>query len=648
MKKIYVFLFLVALIKVAADAQVIYIDNSGVQASYDSTLFVKHSDAEIKYKSISANQITLLPSLFLDRYNLNSKYIMSLESEKLLQNFYLEAGISKSGHLLLNKELNLNDFYWGWESPSCQLRGHFLGHWLSAAAYLYAETKDMAVKAKADYIIDELALCQDANGGKWLGSFSEKYFELMAQNKPVWSPQYTVHKTLMGLLDIYLFADSQKALDILNNFGDWFYEWSQEQVKNNNPHAVYRGETGAMLELWAQLYEITNEDKYLTLMQNYGNPWTFQQLINGEDALSADHCNASIPWSHGSAKIYEISGNKYWKNVTEAFWKSAVVDRETFATGGQNAGEHWIAPGQIHKFLGENNQEHCTVYNMIRTADYLFRWNGDFSYADYIEKNIYNGILAQQHPETGMVAYFLPMAAGYTKGGEKGWGHPTMDFYCCHGTLVQAHVKYFENIYYEYDKGLVVSQYIPSKLNWEKDGEKVVVEQDFLGNSYNKEYDASRWNMKFKIETENPTNFAMKFRVPSWVKSKPIVKINDSKVEVQVSNGGFELVRDWNNDKVSIEFPVELYLEPLPGAKDMYAVMEGPIVLAGVIDNDIQLKGNPKKPLEWLVNEYDQEYKTVKWKQSHYRTVGQPANVKFKPLYEIADEKYTIYFNVKK
>ena len=50
MKKIYVFLFLVALIKVAADAQVIYIDNSGVQASYDSTLFVKHSDAEIKYK----------------------------------------------------------------------------------------------------------------------------------------------------------------------------------------------------------------------------------------------------------------------------------------------------------------------------------------------------------------------------------------------------------------------------------------------------------------------------------------------------------------------------------------------------------------------------------------------------------------------
>jgi len=99
-------------------------------------------------------------------------------------------------------------------------------------------------------------------------------------------------------------------------------------------------------------------------------------------------------------------------------------------------------------FAGENNQEHCTVYNMMRTADYLYRWTGDPSFADYIERNLYNGILAQQHPQTGMVAYFLPMAAGYTKGGEKGWGHPTMDFYCCHGSLVQAQTRYLEYVYY--------------------------------------------------------------------------------------------------------------------------------------------------------------------------------------------------------
>ena len=46
--------------------------------------------------------------------------------------------------------------------------------------------------------------------------------------------------------------------------------------------------------------------------------------------------------------------------------------------------------------LGDKNQEHCIVYNMMRLADYLLRWTGDVAYADYWERNLYNGILAQQ------------------------------------------------------------------------------------------------------------------------------------------------------------------------------------------------------------------------------------------------------------
>ena len=49
---------------------------------------------------------------------------------------------------------------------------------------------------------------------------------------------------------------------------------------------------------------------------------------------------------------------------------------------------------------------------MMRLADYLLRWTGDASYDDYWERNLYNGSLAQQHPETGMVTYFLPLRSG--------------------------------------------------------------------------------------------------------------------------------------------------------------------------------------------------------------------------------------------
>lgn len=48
-------------------------------------------------------------------------------------------------------------------------------------------------------------------------------------------------------------------------------------------------------------------------------------------------------------------------------------------------------------FLGDRNQEFCTVYNMVRLADYLYRFTGETVYADYIEKNLYNGFLAQQN-----------------------------------------------------------------------------------------------------------------------------------------------------------------------------------------------------------------------------------------------------------
>jgi uncharacterized protein len=119
--------------------------------------------------------------------------------------------------------------------------------------------------------------------------------------------------------------------------------------------------------------------------------------------------------------------------------------------------------------LGPRTQEHCTVYNMMRLADFLLRWNGDPTYGDYWEFNLWNGILAQQHPDTGMIAYFLPLHAG----AQKAWGSATEDFWCCHGSLVQAHAISANHIWYQSKKALTLSQYIPNEANWELEGETI-------------------------------------------------------------------------------------------------------------------------------------------------------------------------------
>ena len=84
-----------------------------------------------------------------------------------------------------------------------------------------------------------------------------------------------------------------------------------------------------------------------------------------------------------------------------------------------------------------------------------YRKTGDTKYADYIERALYNGFLAQQNRDTGMPAYFLPLIPGAVKKR----GSKTRDFWCCHGTMVQAQTLYTELVYYISDKTLSVMQY---------------------------------------------------------------------------------------------------------------------------------------------------------------------------------------------
>lgn len=105
------------------------------------------------------------------------------------------------------------------------------------------------------------------------------------------------------------------------------------------------------------------------------------------------------------------------ENAHREIFKCAVTDRGTYATSGANSGEFWVPPHQQGHFLGASDQEFCTVYNLVRTADYLFKWTGDTKYADYIERCLYNGFLAQQNASTGMPTYFLPLKHGSKKNG---------------------------------------------------------------------------------------------------------------------------------------------------------------------------------------------------------------------------------------
>ena len=598
-------------------------------------------------KAVNRKDVQILPGLFQRRMKLNEEYLMELDPSCLLQNFYIEAGIIPPGGQVIS-DPDKAKMHWGWEAPSCQLRGHFLGHWLSAAAKLCAGGDKPELRARVDLIVEELAKCQEMNGGEWVGSIPEKYFAMLVPGRYIWSPQYTMHKTIMGLKDVYEQLGNRTAIDILDRLADWYVRWVKD-MQGSNPEAVYSGEQAGMLEIWADLYALTNKDKYLFLIKAYEQNALFERLDKGGDALSDDHANASIPLAHGAARLAEITGEKIWVKRLEAFWKTAVESRGMFATTGCNAGEFWIPPHIQGRYLGNEDQEFCTVYNMVRAAEYLLRRTGESKYADYIERALYNGFLAQQNKETGMPTYFLPLIPG----GRKKWGSRTRDFWCCFGTMVQAQTLYPELIWYTAEDGVTVSQYIPSEMETTLAAGKVRLSQKIHMKDYNNQvlFDehsegrVSRWSLRFIIQSETNETWTLKLRVPCWCVDEPVITLNGKPFKAREQNSWIEISRNWGEqNELDVFFPSKVVFEHLDGAEELVCAVDGPIVLAGLTDCDTGLKGDLNDPDNILLPEQSHTYGAFVWTQNVYQTRHQKENFRMIPLYEVTDERYTIYF----
>ena len=616
-------------------------------------------------KNVAGTKVVLRDNELLQKENDNRAYMMELDNSALLQNYYLEAGI---GHVFGGKSLKHS----GWEDPTCQLRGHFLGHFLSAAAMRYNETGDEEMLAKANTIVHELAACQKENGGQWVASIPEKYFTWIANGKAVWAPHYTVHKTFMGLIDMYKLAGNKEALEIAIKFANWFYEFTKDKTREEMD-SILEYETGGMLEMWADLYEITKDERYVELIEKYDRRCLFDPILEGVDVLTNMHANTTIPEVIGCARVYEATGKERYKKIVEGYWDLAVTKRGSFVTGGQTMGEIWTPPHNMEARLGEKNQEHCTVYNMMRLADILFKWTGDVKYLNYIEKNLYNGIMAQgyfrgghtngqtaEYPEEGLITYFLPMHAGY----RKGWGSKFSDFFCCHGSLVQANAAHNKYLYYQNENTIYLGVYADSSAEFDINGNKLVINQhrDSLSGSFHSSSTSSAGqgiNEKTRIYQNQPnqrmqvidisvdrdTEMVLKLRKPEWVHTNAILTINGEETYYEITEDGFVTVdRVWKDgDKLTWSMPMDVYCSPLEGSDDTIAFSYGPYALAGITDEERVLNTNGKDPAELLGHDTEREWGS--WKDT-FKTKYQDRGFRLIPIKDIGYERYQMYFQV--
>ena len=144
-----------------------------------------------------------------------------------------------------------------------------------------------------------------------------------------------------------------------------------------------------------------------------------------------------------------------------------------------------------------------------------------------------------------MPTYFLPLRAG----GHKKWGTKRHDFWCCHGTMVQAQCLYPELIYYEDAAAdtLYINQYIPSEYHFTLGGASGTIRQTTAMKAYNAQalFDEkddgqmSRWLLKFEINAANTEGLTLALRVPSWCHGILRVQVNEEDVASPVIKDGF-------------------------------------------------------------------------------------------------------------
>lgn len=519
-----------------------------------------------KVQYFALDDVELLSSPFRQACELDKKYLLEMDVDRLLAPFLREANLPAKA-----------ESYTNWENTG--LDGHIGGHYLSALSLMYAATKDEQIKKRLDYMLNELQPVQDANGDGYIGGVpggKTIWKEISEGNiraggfdlNGKWVPLYNIHKTYAGLRDAYLYYHSEKAKAMLIKMTDWMISVT-DNLSEQQMQDMLRSEHGGLNETFADVAAITGDKKYLTLAHRFSHKQILDPLLRKEDKLTGMHANTQIPKVIGFKRIADVEGNVDWSDASNFFWNT-VVNNRSVCIGGNSVGEHFNPVDDFSRMIRSvEGPETCNTYNMLRLSRMLYATSLDKDYIEYYEKALYNHILTTQHPEKGGFVYFTQMRPGHYRV----YSQPHTSMWCCVGSGLENHAKYGEMIYAHTDNDLYVNLFIPSKLKWSAKGLELIQENKFPEES----------RTHFIVNPKKNTTFTLKLRQPAWVDANTLaVKINGKPYKTSTSVDGYVSIdRTWKKgDRVDVELPMHVTVEQLPDKSNYYSFFYGPLVLA--------------------------------------------------------------------
>ncbi|MBV6645456.1 MAG: glycoside hydrolase family 127 protein [Cyclobacteriaceae bacterium] len=228
-----------------------------------------------------------------------------------------------------------------------------------------------------------------------------------------------------------------------------------------------------------------------------------------------------------------------------------------------------------------HTHETCDIADMTWSLGYLLMASGNPTYADQIERAIYNAGPGAATSDFKALQYFsgpnqvlATMTSNHNqffKGNESMAFGPNPFTECCPGNVTRITPNFAARLWMRDDKnGIVAAMYAPSTWTGTIKNQKVVITQST-------EY-PFRESIIFTFQLDKSLDFPFTFRIPSWCKA-PSAMLNGNPISIKLTPGSYQTLhrRFAPGDQIEIQLPPQTSFVSSYGG---IALTRGPLVYA--------------------------------------------------------------------
>ena len=478
---------------------------------------------------------------------------------------------------------------------------------LEGAAYILQTYPDKKLEAYCDSVIDIIASAQEPDGylytartqnpkdpHHWAGD------RRWVKEEDLSHELYNLGHMVEGAVAYWQATGKRKFLDIACRYADVA---CKEVGPNPGQMCVVPGHQIAEMAM-ARLYLATGQQRYLDFAKfllDYRGKTQIQTEYSQshqpvvDQAEAVGHAVRAAYMYAGMADVAALTGDEAYVKAIDNIWDN-IVGKKLYITGGIGATSSGEAFGKNYELPNMSAYcETCAAIGNVYVNYRLFLLHGESKYYDVLERSLYNGLISGVSLEGNGFFYPNPLESMGQHQRQAWFGCA-----CCPSNICRFIPSLPGYVYAVKDKNVYVNLFLSNKSELAVGKKKVTLSQQT-----NYPWDG---DITINVDKTNAGQFAMKIRIPGWVKGKVVpsdlysytdnkrlgytVSVNGEAVANSslftlhsslTDDGYLTIDRQWKKgDKVQLHFDMEARtvraINKVEADRGMVAVERGPLV----------------------------------------------------------------------